>query len=40
MFSSRLSSSLTIPVAFLTVPGWSVLLLFRQSRSLPAAFDA
>jgi hypothetical protein len=32
-FSSRLSSSLTILVASVTVPGWLVHLLFRQSQS-------
>jgi hypothetical protein len=32
-FSSRLSSSLTIFVASVTVPGWLVHLLFRQSRT-------
>jgi uncharacterized protein involved in response to NO len=39
-FSSRLSVSLTILVASITVPGWVVHLLFRQSRSLRALANA
>jgi len=39
-FSSRLSSSLTILVASLSVPGWLVHLLFRPSHPLPPAGDA
>jgi uncharacterized protein involved in response to NO len=39
-FSSRLSVSLTILVASITVPGWVVHLLFRQSRSLRAPANA
>jgi len=39
-FSSRLSSSPTILLVSLTVPGWLAHLLSYQSRSLPVAFDA
>ena len=39
-FSSRLSSSLTIVVASLTVPGWLVHLLFRQARTPHGASHA
>ena len=39
-FSSRLSVALTILVASITVPGWMVHLLFRQSRSLRVPTDA
>jgi hypothetical protein len=39
-FSSRLSVSLTIFVASLTVPGWLVHLLFRQARTPHGASHA
>jgi uncharacterized protein involved in response to NO len=39
-FSSRLSVSLTILVASITVPGWVMHLLFRQSRALRGPADA
>jgi hypothetical protein len=39
-FSSRLSVSLTILVASITVPGWVMHLLFRQSRALRGPVDA
>jgi len=39
-FSSRLSASLTIVVAALTVPGWLVHLLFRQVRRAHGASHA
>ena len=39
-FSSRLSASLTIVVAALTVPGWLMHLLFRQARTPHGASHA